>query len=1259
MAVNRIYVTKRNEHAVEALRLFNMLKNDEAISGLTNLIVLNRYDVEGLTEEQLNKTLHTVFSEPMVDDIYLETYPFGSSKYFSVEYLPGQYDQRSDSAEQCVKVMTGAEKVTVRCAKTYVLEGSISDDDVKKVISILVNTIDQRIAAEAKPDTLALVMPEPAPVKEIAGFIDMNESELNSLISSMGLAMNIDDIKFSQNYFKNQEKRNPTETELKLLDTYWSDHCRHTTFNTILEDIKIEDGKYSQLFNEVLEKYYNMRKEIYGERLPNKPVSLMDMAVIGARDAKRKGLLNNIEESEENNACSIEIDVNIDGRKEPWLLQFKNETHNHPTEIEPFGGAATCVGGAIRDPLSGRAYVYQSMRITGGADPRKGVEDYLKGKKLPQRKIVQDAAKGFSSYGNQIGLTTGYVQEFYHDGFIAKRLETGAVIGACPKKAVRRESPCAGDLIILLGGRTGRDGVGGATGSSKEHDASSIEICGAEVQKGNAPEEHKIQRLFRKENVSAMIKKCNDFGAGGVAVAIGELADGLEIDLNKVPKKYEGLTGTEIALSESQERMAVVIDASDLDNFIKECSKENLEATLVAKVTDSKRLKMVHDGRVIVDISREFLDSAGAARYQKAYISNPEKTNYIDNKKYGTFKELVENTLSDLNVCSQKGLVEMFDSTIGASSVVTPFGGKTGNTPAQSMIAKIPVQSGDTTTVSIMASGYNPYIMQWSPFHGAYFAVIESVAKIAAAGGRLEDIRLSFQEYFERLMQDEKRWGKPAAALLGALKAQYDLGLAAIGGKDSMSGTFKDSDTGREINVPPTLISFAVAPSDLSNIVTNELKLEGGNVYLLKTPLADNDLLDISAFKENLKTLEKLIADKVVKAVHTVTNGGIIESLAKMAFGNMAGLNIKNLSLDELSFPFYGSFLIQTKKGYDIKGVHNILEIAELNNNQELSYNNEKISLTEALSIWQSPLEHIFPSKVESEKVIIKPQDYPERSSLKKAKVIVKPQVAVLALPGTNCEYDTKRIFERAGSRTVEPFVFRNMRVENAVASCSEFADLINKSQILVLPGGFSAGDEPEGSGKFYVSVLKNSKVRQAVDDLINKRDGLIIGICNGFQALIKTGILTHGHICDLTEDDATLSFNTIGRHVSQMVHTRVTSLNSPWMNLRNIGEIDIVPVSHGEGRFTAPQKTIDKLFENGQVLFQYTDLEGNITMTSPYNPNGSVMAIEGICSPCGRALGKMGHSERVGNGVHINNNYGNMNQRLFKAGVKYFTGEE
>lgn len=1259
MAVKRIYVTKRSEHAVEADKILNMLKNDENIKGISGLVILNRYDVEGLTDAQIENTLYTVFAEPMVDDVYKDKFPFENNTYFSVEYLPGQYDQRADSAEQCIKVITGAENVIVRCAKTYVLHGEISKEQLNKIISVMVNSIDQRIAAEEIPSTLSLKILPPEEVKVIENFINFNDDELAKTISNMGLAMNIDDIKFSQDYFKNQEKRNPTETELRLLDTYWSDHCRHTTFNTILDKIEIEEGKYSKLFQESLENYYNLRSEIYGDKISSKPVSLMDMAIIGARDAKRKGLLENLEQSEENNACSIEIDVNVDGKKEPWLLQFKNETHNHPTEIEPFGGAATCVGGAIRDPLSGRAYVYQSMRITGAADPRKPVEDFLKGKKLSQRKIVQDAAKGFSSYGNQIGLTTGYVQEFYHDGFVAKRLETGAVIGACPKRAVTRLTPEPGDEIILLGGRTGRDGVGGATGSSKEHDASSIEICGAEVQKGNAPEEHKIQRLFRNENVSKLIKKCNDFGAGGVGVAIGELSDGLEIDLNKVPKKYEGLTGTEIALSESQERMAVVVHKDDVDAFIAECKKENLEATPVAKVTDKKRLQMFHNGKLIVDISREFLDSAGALRRENAYISNPQKTEYTNKQAETSFSEMVVNTLSDLNICSQKGLVEMFDSSIGASTVVTPFGGKTGNTPAQAMVAKIPVLKGDTTTVSIMASGYNPFIMEWSPFHGAYYAVIESVSKIAATGGKLQDIRLSFQEYFERLSHDEKRWGKPVASLLGALKAQTDLGLAAIGGKDSMSGTFKDSVTGREINVPPTLISFAVAPSDLEYVTTNQLEHNGGNIYFLKTNILKNDLIDTASFKENLKALEKLISDKVVTAVYAITSGGIIEALSKMAFGNMVGFNIKGLELKDLTFPYYGSFIIQTKKGYTLSGVKNILEIADINSKNEVTFNNEVVNIENMLLTWQKPLEYIFPSFYQAENNIIEKRDYHKRSSLKCANVKVQPSVAVLTLPGTNCEYDTKRIFEKAGSKEVEPFIFRNMTTEDAVASCNEFADIINKSQILVLPGGFSAGDEPEGSGKFYVSVLKHAKVRQAVDDLINKRDGLIIGICNGFQALIKTGILTYGHICDLTAEDATLSFNKIGRHVSQMVHTRVTSLNSPWMNLREIGEIDIVPVSHGEGRFTAPKPLIDKLFENGQVLFQYTDLEGNITMASPFNPNGSDMAIEGICSPCGRALGKMGHSERVGNGVHINNQYGNMDQRLFEAGVKYFTGEK
>lgn len=1258
MSVQRIYVKKRKEHGVEADKLFGILKNDEGISSLESVAVLNRYDIEGISQEQLKETLYTVFCEPMVDDVYFEEYSFGSSKYFSVEYLPGQYDQRADSAEQCIKVITGAENVKVRCAKTYVFHGELKDKDIENIKGILINSVDQRVAYEGKYTTLAMETVNPAPVGIIENFINFTESQLKELISSMGLAMNIDDILYSQNYFKNEEKRNPTETELRLLDTYWSDHCRHTTFNTILDKVEIEEGRYKQLFEETLNLYYSMRNDNYGAE-SKRPVTLMDMAVIGAKDAKKRGLLNNLEESDENNACSVEIDVNVNGGTEKWLLQFKNETHNHPTEIEPYGGAATCVGGAVRDPLSGRAYVYQSMRITGAGNPYNEVPDYLKGKKLPQRKITRDAAKGFSSYGNQLGLATGYVQEFYHDGYVAKRLETGAVIGAVPKRAVRREKPVSNDCILLIGGRTGRDGVGGATGSSKEHDNSSIEICGAEVQKGNAPEEHKIQRLFRKENVSLMIKKCNDFGAGGISVAIGELADGLNINLNAVLKKYEGLTGSELALSESQERMAVVIDEKDLEKFKKECDKENIECSLVARVTNNARLQMYHDGRLIVDISREFLDSAGASRHQDVILKNPEKTEYISNRKnYSTFRDLVRGILSDLNICSQKGMVEMFDSTIGASTVITPFGGVTGNTPSQCMAAKIPVLNGDTTTISLMSSGFNPYISEWSPYHGAYYAVIESVSKIITAGGRLSDIRLSFQEFFERLGSNPDKWGKPFSALLGTLKVQKELGIAAIGGKDSMSGTFKDAVTGREINVPPTLISFAVSHSDISRVVTNEFKVNGGDIYFLKTPVTSDYLLDLDIFKENAEIMNKLILEKSIISAGAVTSGGVIEALSKMAFGNMTGINIENISLEDLSFPYYGSFIIQSVRGKDLSSYSkNIVKVGSLNNDGLFVYNDEKINLSSMVTEWEEPLEHIFPSKIKGNGEIIKPRDYPVRTKLVKSAMQVKPEVAVLALPGTNCEYDTKRIFEKAGSREVTPFVFRNLTAHDAVESCKQFADIINRSQILVLPGGFSAGDEPEGSGKFYVSVLKNGYVREAVDNLVNKRDGLVIGICNGFQALIKTGILTYGHICDLSENDATLSFNTIGRHVSQMVRTRVASVNSPWMSLRNVGEIDIVPVSHGEGRFTAPKELMDKFFTNGQVLFQYVDLAGNITMESPFNPNGSTMAVEGICSPCGRVLGKMGHSERIGNGVHINNAYGNFDQRIFEAGVRYFTG--
>ena len=1260
MSVRRVYVVKREEHGVEAKGLLNALRESLGIEQLNGLKILNRYDIEGLSEKELEPILNTVFAEPMVDDLYLETYPFDDKDiFFAVEYLPGQYDQRSDSAEQCAMVMTGIGNIRVHCAKVYILSGNLQPHHIESVKNYIINKVDQREAAFEKPATLEIKSPVPDAVAEIDGFTDLKDEELGEFIGKWGLAMSKDDLKTVRSYFSHEEKRNPTETEIRLLDTYWSDHCRHTTFNTVLTDIKVSDGNYKNVFESALQKYFLLRQDVYGDNVSQKPVSLMDMAVINAKYAKKHGFLDNLELSEENNACSIEVDIETDEGPQRWLLQFKNETHNHPTEIEPYGGAATCLGGAIRDPLSGRAYVYHAMRITGSGNPLEPVADTLAGK-LAQRKITREAARGFSSYGNQIGLATGYVQEFYHDGFKAKRLEAGAVIGAVPKDWVRRETPVAGDIIILVGGRTGRDGIGGATGSSKEHDLHSIEVCGAEVQKGNAPEEHKIQRLFRKEEVSRMIKKCNDFGAGGVGVAIGELADGLMIDLNAVPKKYDGLSGTEIAISESQERMAVVVAASDSDRFIEECNKENLEATVVAEVTDNRRLRMRHDGRLIVDISRDFLDTSGAARYQNVVIENPSEVSPLKNyPKFGTFKETAENILSNLSVCSQKGMVEMFDSTIGGGSVLMPFGGKTGNTPSEYMAAKFPVLGTDTISISVMASGYNPYISCWSPFHGGMYAVFESVAKVVASGAKLSDIRLSLQEYFERLENEPSKWGKPAAALLGAMTVQDRLSLGAIGGKDSMSGTFKDKDTGKNINVPPTLISFAVAPSLATRVTTAEFKGAGRNIYLVKTNIDGNNIPDFEMFKENAASIYKMAEDRVIDAIYTVNSGGIVEALSKMAFGNMVAFSIENIALEELAAPYYGSFIVSSKEHFDLSGVKNVTHIGKTIDGENVIYGNESVPLSELLAVWKSPLESIFPSSAKSTGGVLKVHDYDKRSNLKFTGDYGKPSIAMLALPGVNCEYDMKRIFELSGSRLVEPFIFRNRTVDEAEESCRLFAELIKKSQILALPGGFSAGDEPEGSGKFFVSVFKNSHIRDAVSDLLENRDGLVIGICNGFQALIKTGLLTRGKICDLEKDDATLSFNTIGRHVSQMVRLRTSSLNSPWMALKNIGDIDMVPVSHGEGRFTASQKVIEKLFENGQVLFQYADINGCPTLEAPYNPNGSDFAIEGICSPCGRVLGKMGHSERIGSNVHINCAYGNFDQKIFKAGVNYFTGKQ
>ncbi len=1262
MQVKRIFVEKRHEHAAEARSLFNDLKDSLHLAGLRKVRILNRYDVQGLDAAQLQESLTTVFAEPMVDDCYLEEFPKQpTDRIFGVEYLPGQYDQRADSAAQCLKVASRAETIRVRCGKVYVLCGDISDAEFAKVKAYLINSVDQREAALKKPETLQEAFPPPAAVPFVTGFIHMNATDLEAMRKDWGLAMSPEDLAFAQDYFKNRENRDPSETEIRILDTYWSDHCRHTTFNTELTDIRIEDGPYKAALERALESYLDMRRTLYGNDR-RRPPCLMDLATIGARWAKKKGWLTNQEVSEENNACSVVIEVSTSTGPEEWLLMFKNETHNHPTEIEPFGGAATCLGGAIRDPLSGRAYVYHAMRISGAADPRTPLEQTLAGK-LPQRKITKEAARGFSSYGNQIGLATGYVQEHYHPGFMAKRMEVGAVIGAAPRAHVRRESPAPGDVVILVGGRTGRDGIGGATGSSKEHDAASINTCGAEVQKGNAPEEHKIQRLFRKPEVARLIKKCNDFGAGGVSVAIGELAPGLEIDLHLVPRKYEGLNSTEIAISESQERMAVVLAPEDKAAFMEHCARENLEATQVAVVTAEPRLVMRDKDAVVVNVAADFLDSAGAPRSQAAVITQPAPQSYFKPRAdSGTLRAATQAILSDLNVCSQKGLVEMFDSTIGAGSVLTPYGGKYANTFTEAMVAKIPVQGKETSTVSVMSSGFNPFLAEWSPFHGGLFAVVEAVTRAVATGARLEDLRLSLQEYFERLGTDPARWGKPTAALLGALIAQKRLGLAAIGGKDSMSGTFRAEDSDRELNVPPTLIAFAAAPANIVDIISPEFKDVDSPVYLLRAPLYPDGTPDFDEFKRNMQTLNRLISRGKVPAAHGVRSGGMVEALCKMSFGNMIGVSLNaDLTLEELTTPLYGSVIIEGFLDADLEGLPQIKQIGTTNNRGTLEWKGEKIKLTELLPVWEEPLESVFPTRAmpaarPKDTPFVEPQDWKERNYAYPKTSVPAPRVAILALPGTNCEYDTKRAFELAGSAPIEPFIFCNQSAFDAQKSCEQFAQLVRNSQILVLPGGFSAGDEPEGSGKFFVSVFRNAQVRDAVEDLLHNRDGLILGICNGFQALVKTGLLPFGHIRNLDENAPTLSYNNIGRHISQIVRTRVASVKSPWLALHEVGDIHMMAVSHGEGRFTAPNATLKQLFENGQVTFQYVDLKGTISLETPFNPNGSDFAIEGICSPDGRILGKMGHTERSGSGLLINNAYGDFNQKLFAGGVKYFS---
>ncbi len=1244
--IKRIYVEKKEGCNIEASQLLADIKENLGLTNLTGLRILNRYDVEDIADDVFEAASKTIFSEPPVDYIYNETFEMAEDETaFSMEYLPGQYDQRADSAMQCIQIISGDDKAVVASAKTYVLKGKLSTEDVEKIKHYCINPVDSREASMEKPATLKMDLTIPTTVETIEGFIDMDEKALLDYRKSLGLAMSEADILFCQKYFKDTEKRNPTITEIRVIDTYWSDHCRHTTFATHINDVTFEDGKYKEVVENVYKMYLDEKKSLGREQ---KPVCLMDIATTGMRALKAQGKLDNFDESEEINACSIVVPVDVDGVEEDWLVMFKNETHNHPTEIEPFGGAATCLGGAIRDPLSGRSYVYQAMRVTGAGDPTVPVADTLQGK-LPQRKIVTSAAHGYSSYGNQIGLATGQVAEIYDEGYVAKRMEIGAVIAAAKKENVIRERPDAGDIIILTGGRTGRDGCGGATGSSKEHDEDSILTCGAEVQKGNAPTERKLQRLFRNPEVSKMIRRCNDFGAGGVSVAIGELADGLEINLDLVPKKYEGLDGTELAISESQERMAVVVKADKADSFIKYANEENLEATVVAKVTDDRRLKMFWNGNDIVNISRDFLDTNGAVQNTDIYVEEPaNKPEKIENKS-DLKAQWLEN-LSQLNVACQKGLVERFDSTIGAGTILMPFGGKNQMTPAEVMAAKIPLLKGETTTGTLMSYGYNPTVAKWSPFHSAVYAVIESVAKIVAGGGDYDSVRLTFQEYFERLGEDSHRWGKPFSALLGAYLAQMELGTAAIGGKDSMSGTFKDLD------VPPTLVSFAVDPVKMYNVISPEFKNAGNTIVKVNVSYDENDLPVFDELKKNFAKISELVKEGKIVSAATIGVGGIAAAVTKMAFGNDIGAVINEEDLFNYN---YGSFVLELAcdkaEAEKLFAGYNFAVIGNTTSEKNIVANGVTIDLDEALNVWIKPLEKIFPTKyledVKKADIEIKPFNVVEKKF--SGKGIAAPRVLIPVFPGNNCEYDTKRAFEKAGA-VADTLVVTNLKTQWLEESIDKMVDMIHNSQIIMIPGGFSAGDEPEGSGKFIAAVFRNPKVKEAVMDLLKNRDGLMLGICNGFQALIKLGLVPFGEIRDMEENSPTLTFNTIGRHISCLADTKIVSNKSPWLWNSNVGDIHKVAFSHGEGRFMADETVIKALAENNQIATQYVDPNGNPTFDIRYNPNGSLYAIEGITSPDGRVLGKMGHSERMGNGV-FKNVPGEKDQKIFLSGVQYF----
>lgn len=1229
--VYRVYVEKKQQLAAEAKALFGDLTSLLGITSLTNVRVLNRYDVENITPELFDYCVKTVFSEPQLDIASTDYKADADDTVFAVEYLPGQFDQRANSAAECIQLISKGERPTVRSSKVYILSGRLNDEQIASVKKYVINPVEAREATLESYSTLEAKYDIPTEVAVLDGFCDLDDDGFARFIADNGLAMDKGDIRFCRDYFRS-EHRDPTITEIKMIDTYWSDHCRHTTFLTTIDSVKFEDELLQNAYNE----YIAVRKEL-GR---TKPINLMDIGTIAAKYLKSTGRLDKLDESEEINACTVKIDVEVDGKNEKWLLLFKNETHNHPTEIEPFGGAATCIGGAIRDPLSGRSYVYAAMRVTGAADPLVPVSETMKGK-LPQRKIVTTAAAGYSSYGNQIGLATGQVDEIYHKGYVAKRMEIGAVIAAAPEKNVRRERPIAGDKVILLGGRTGRDGCGGATGSSKAHKLESLDTCGAEVQKGNAPEERKLQRLFRNSEASSIIKRCNDFGAGGVSVAIGELADGLEIDLNSVPKKYEGLDGTELAISESQERMAVVVAPEDVERFKELAYNENLEATVVATVTERERLIMHWNGKTIVDISREFLNSNGAEKHIDIAPSA-----VCDHKRTvnGTFTEEYVKLAGDLNVCSKRGLSERFDSTIGAGTVLMPFGGKYQRTPIQAMVNKVSVEKGHTDTCSLMAWGYNPDIAEKSPYHSAYLAVVESVCKLIATGAEFKDVYLTFQEYFEKPGIAPERWGKPLAALLGAFMAQKDLGIAAIGGKDSMSGSFED------IDVPPTLVSFAVTTGKNGEVISPEFKKSGSRVVILKTEYDKNGLPIAEKLIENFAFVTSLMRSGKVLAAYTPCYGGIAEAVLKMTMGNSYGFKFADeFSVDELFGYSYGSFILELTDGYEC----DLQTLGYVTNDDSISLGDEIISTEKLFDIYENKLEPVYSCNITSENLSIPTFEYNERSNARPSVSVARPRVLIPVFPGTNCEYDSAKALRDAGAEP-EIFVINTLSASAIAQSVEAFAHKIKNSQIVFIPGGFSGADEPDGSGKFITAFFRNPEIKDAVTELLGKRDGLMGGICNGFQALIKLGLVPYGEIRDTDASCPTLTFNTISRHQSKIVRTRVASVKSPWLNHVNVGQIFNVPISHGEGRFLADDSVIKELARNGQIMTQYVDLNGTPTNDIAYNPNGSYAAIEGILSPDGRVFGKMGHSERIANGLYMNVE-GNYDMMLFKSAVEYY----